>query len=79
MADQLMVFDTTLRDGEQAAGTRLGVIEKLDLARQLELLNVDITSISASCTPLAYQGRQTPLAQQTVQAQDPTLSAEERG
>jgi 2-isopropylmalate synthase len=42
MADKVMVFDTTLRDGEQAAGTRLGAREKLELARQLEHLNVDI-------------------------------------
>lgn len=42
MADKVMVFDTTLRDGEQAAGTRLGAREKLEVARQLELLNVDI-------------------------------------
>src|SRR4051794_17192077 len=36
------VFDTTLRDGEQAAGTRLGSREKLTLARQLARLKVDI-------------------------------------
>ena len=42
MAEKVMVFDTTLRDGEQAAGTRLGAREKLEIARQLQLLNVDI-------------------------------------
>ena len=42
MEERVYVFDTTLRDGEQAAGTRLGAREKLAIARQLELLNVDI-------------------------------------
>jgi len=42
MTDQVFVFDTTLRDGEQAAGTRLGSRDKLMVARQLARLNVDI-------------------------------------
>ena len=40
--NRIAVFDTTLRDGEQAAGTRLGAREKLEIARQLCRLNVDI-------------------------------------
>jgi 2-isopropylmalate synthase len=42
MSEKVAVFDTTLRDGEQAAGTRLGSREKLIIARQLALLNVDV-------------------------------------
>ena len=42
MENKVDVFDTTLRDGEQAAGIRLGPLEKLELARQLEQLEVDI-------------------------------------
>ncbi len=42
MSEKVAVFDTTLRDGEQAAGTRLGSREKLTIARQLARLNVDI-------------------------------------
>src|SRR5688500_13435107 len=40
--DRLIVFDTTLRDGEQAPGFSLRVEEKVQLARQLEALGVDI-------------------------------------
>jgi len=40
--EKVAVIDTTLRDGEQAAGTRLGSREKLIVARQLAVLNVDV-------------------------------------
>lgn len=36
------IFDTTLRDGEQAPGATMTVGEKLEIARQLEKLNVDV-------------------------------------
>ena len=40
--DRLIVFDTTLRDGEQAPGFSLRVDEKVQMARLLEALGVDI-------------------------------------
>ncbi|AII57910.1 2-isopropylmalate synthase [Dehalococcoides mccartyi] len=40
--DKIKIFDTTLRDGEQAAGASLNAQEKLEIARQLEKLGVDI-------------------------------------
>ncbi|MGE5569140.1 MAG: 2-isopropylmalate synthase [Rhodospirillales bacterium] len=42
MSEKVDIFDTTLRDGEQAAGTRLGSRDKLTLARQLARLKVDV-------------------------------------
>lgn len=42
MADKVYIFDTTLRDGEQAPGYSMNLEEKIRLAKQLENLGVDI-------------------------------------
>ena len=42
MNDRLYFFDTTLRDGEQVPGCQLNTVEKIQVARQLELLGVDV-------------------------------------
>ena len=42
MMDNIVIFDTTLRDGEQCPGASLNTNEKLEVARQLENLNVDV-------------------------------------
>ena len=42
MADKLIIFDTTLRDGEQSPGASMTKDEKLRIARQLERLKVDV-------------------------------------
>jgi len=42
MSERVYIFDTTLRDGEQSPGNTMNTQEKLRVARQLELLGVDI-------------------------------------
>ncbi len=51
--DKVIIFDTTLRDGEQAAGTTLNKEEKLEIARQLESLGVDVIEAGF---PVSSQG-----------------------
>ena len=42
MAEKIRIFDTTLRDGEQTPGVNLNMDEKLEIARHLETLGVDV-------------------------------------
>jgi 2-isopropylmalate synthase len=42
MSNQILIFDTTLRDGEQCPGASMNTREKLEVARQLARLKVDI-------------------------------------
>ena len=42
MSEKLYIFDTTLRDGEQVPGCQLNTVEKIEVAKALETLGVDI-------------------------------------
>lgn len=42
MSDRVFIFDTTLRDGEQVPGCRLNTDEKIEVAKRLEELGVDV-------------------------------------
>jgi 2-isopropylmalate synthase len=53
--DKVAVFDTTLRDGEQAAGARLGAREKLEVARQLARLGVDVIEAGPNSSPEDFE------------------------
>jgi 2-isopropylmalate synthase len=51
--EYITIFDTTLRDGEQTPGVSLTVEEKLEIARQLDRLGVDIIEAG---TPISSEG-----------------------
>lgn len=51
--ERLCIFDTTLRDGEQSPGVTLTVQEKIDIARQLSRLGVDVCEAGF---PIASEG-----------------------
>ncbi len=51
--EKIMIFDTTLRDGEQAPGFSMNGEEKIQMARQLEKLQVDIIEAGY---PIASEG-----------------------
>jgi 2-isopropylmalate synthase len=53
MSEIIRIFDTTLRDGEQAPGCSMNLHEKLALARQLERLGVDVLEAGF---PVASEG-----------------------
>lgn len=42
MSDKVFIFDTTLRDGEQVPGCQLNTVEKIQVAKALEALGVDV-------------------------------------
>ena len=42
MTERILIFDTTLRDGEQSPGCSMNTKEKVELAKQLARLGVDV-------------------------------------
>ena len=48
MSERIFIFDTTLRDGEQSPGATMNRDEKVRLARQLEILGVDIIDLQGA-------------------------------
>ena len=51
--DKIIIFDTTLRDGEQSPGCSMNLAEKMQIARQLEKLNVNVIEAGF---PIASEG-----------------------
>jgi hypothetical protein len=65
------VFDTTLRDGEQAPGFSMTIDEKLRMARQLEKLNVDILEAGF---PIASEGDYEAVRRVSVEVRTPVIA-----
>lgn len=60
MDRRIKIFDTTLRDGEQAPGCSMNLSEKIEIARQLELLGVDVIEAGfAIASPGDFESVQT--------------------
>jgi 2-isopropylmalate synthase len=68
----VVVFDTTLRDGEQAPGFSMHIEEKLRLARQLDDLNVDIIEAGF---PIASDADAESVRRVAVEVRRPTIAA----
>jgi 2-isopropylmalate synthase len=69
---QILIFDTTLRDGEQSPGASMNAQEKLELARQLAALNVDVIEAGF---PVSSQGDFDSVEQIATEIQGPTICA----
>jgi 2-isopropylmalate synthase len=72
MSNRLVIFDTTLRDGEQAPGFSMTVEEKLRMAHQLESLGVDIIEAGF---PIASEDDAAAVRQVSAQIRKPVIAA----
>jgi len=70
--DKVIIFDTTLRDGEQSAGAALNIDEKLEIAKQLERLKVDVIEAGF---PVASPGDLEAVRHISEEVRGPTICA----
>ena len=72
MNERVRIFDTTLRDGEQSPGCSMNLGEKVQLARKLEELGVDIIEAGF---PIASDGDFAAVEAVAVQCRSVTVAA----
>ena len=72
MSEKVYIFDTTLRDAEQVPGCQLNTIEKIEVARQLEKLGVDIIEAGF---PVSSPGDFNSVVEISKAVTNPTISA----
>src|SRR4029453_19078429 len=70
--DAVRIFDTTLRDGEQAPGIALTRVEKVEIAEQLARLNVDILEAGF---PVSSEGEFDAVAEIASSVRGPVIAA----
>src|SRR5262245_46162956 len=69
--DKIIIFDTTLRDGEQCPGASMNLREKLEVARQLARLGVDVIEAGF---PIISDGDFTSVAQIAETVKGPIIA-----
>ena len=72
MAEKVLIFDTTLRDGEQSPGVALNASDKLEIAQQLERLGVDIIEAGV---PMSSAGDLEAVASVARKVRKPVIAA----
>ena len=72
MADKIYVFDTTLRDGEQVPGCQLNTIEKIEVAKALEVMGVDVIETGF---PISSPGDFNSVVEVSKAVKDPVICA----
>ncbi len=70
--DRVIIFDSTLRDGEQSAGAALNIDEKLEIARQLERLRIDVIEAGF---PISSPGDSEAVRRIAKEVREPTICA----
>jgi 2-isopropylmalate synthase len=70
--ERVYVFDTTLRDGEQVPGCQLNTVEKIEVARALEALGVDIIEAGF---PISSPGDFNSVVEISKAVKEPTICA----
>ncbi|HYW94579.1 MAG TPA: 2-isopropylmalate synthase [Bacteroidales bacterium] len=70
--DRVFVFDTTLRDGEQVPGCQLNTVEKIEVAKALEVLGVDIIEAGF---PISSPGDFNSVVEISKAVSEPTICA----
>ena len=58
MSDKLIIFDTTLRDGEQSPGATMTHSEKMEIATLLDEMGVDVSGIAQTLSSVGAKADQ---------------------